>query len=664
MIIENQKPDSNDRSIRLLRRAYRSIACRAHSVITFAALFCTLAVKLFHSLRTGLVGEYPTWVSADISFLLITEAALSLVCFRWPRRWVLRMATVVAAVICTWSVINAAWLIRTGTQVLPTVLSSLFRDPLNTLEMIGVNLIKMPVAAAVLLVPSAAALAFFFSVLARPCWPHYNSKNFRTRIAISLLLAGAACTLRATASNQGSRQMASLGLRYNSQLRAVTSLFRTDSGRLTRRDFDQAKRSIPAFDELDIERAPVAQPINHNVVIVILEGIQYRYTSLSEKANDLTPYLGLLAEQGVEFANTRSTLTHTTKALFAIFTGRYPSVSHDIVEAVPAVKPYATLATILNQQLGFQTAFFQSAKGTFEARPGLVHNLGFKKFWARENLHDPNTNIGYLGSDEFAMLEPIKEWIKATEEPFLLTVLCSVSHDPYQVPQWFAAPAKEPVERYRQTISYTDTFIAALDGQLAELGLAEETIFCVIGDHGEAFGEHGQMGHERIAFDEVLKVPFVLRAPSLVQPARKVTRPVSSIDLTPTMLTMLGFDVDEVNFDGADALSDIQNERTVYFAGWIPQSPVGFVRGRRKLVYNPSDQKVFVYDLSSDPGELLRAETSENERLAVAKELVRWRKNSIFRQDQQRTGRKVLFDCWQCRWSNRTCLCRYRPAAQ
>jgi phosphoglycerol transferase MdoB-like AlkP superfamily enzyme len=47
--------------------------------------------------------------------------------------------------------------------------------------------------------------------------------------------------------------------------------------------------------------------------------------------------------------------------------------------------------------LNFRTAFFQSAKGSFEARPGLVYNLGFDKFWARDDLNDPNAFLGGQG---------------------------------------------------------------------------------------------------------------------------------------------------------------------------------------------------------------------------------------------------------------------------
>jgi hypothetical protein len=131
---------------------------------------------------------------------------------------------------------SAGWLIRTGTQLLPTVLLPLFRDPINALCIIGVNLAKTPTATVILLGPSAVALAFFFSVLAKPLPPHYNQKRFAGRIAVSALLVliavlarGTLATLRSSASlrststDRGSPQIVSEGLRYNCQLRAVTS---------------------------------------------------------------------------------------------------------------------------------------------------------------------------------------------------------------------------------------------------------------------------------------------------------------------------------------------------------------------------------------------------------------------------------------------------------
>jgi len=641
------------RQVLSVRHLYYLLAPRAYSVIMFGALFYALLVKLFHSLRYNLAGEYIGWILADVSFLLIIEVILALVCFQWPKKWVLRTATIIAAVVCAWSIMNAGWLIRTGTQILPRVLLPLIRAPLHTLCIIGVNLIKMPKAAIILLGPSAIALTFFFIVLKNPLPPNYNPKRFSHRVIISIIIIIISIIARGAVSRGGSPQVASLGLHYNCHLRAIFSIVIFDY-RLS----VKPERKIPTLDQLKITRKP--QQLNRNIVIVILEGIQYQYSSLADKRSNLTPYLANLAEEGVEFSNARSSLTHTTKALFALLTGCFPSASHDLAEAVPVQKPYAGIVTILRDNLDYRTAFFQSAMGNFESRPGLVYNLGFNKFWARDDLGDPNSFLGYLACDEFSMLKPITEWIRADERPFFLTLLCSVTHDPYEVPEWFDTPDKEPIEeRYRQAIRYTDKFLAALNVEMARLNLTDETIFCVVGDHGEAFGEHGQSGHALIAFDEVLRIPFCLRAPFLVEPGVKVTEPVSSVDLTPTLLGLLGFETEAVGFDGVNALGSIPDDRRVYFSGWMQEGPAGFIRGGRKFIYNPTDKTACAYDIKNDPFELARLELPEEQARRIADEIVEWRKGTTFQLDQQRTGKKVLFDHWLCRWTNRICSAKY-----
>ena len=630
----------------MLFRLHGFLAPRAYSVIMLVALFYSLSVKFFHSWRYDLLDEYPGWIMADLSVLIAIEVILSLICFRWPKKAVVRSATVFAAVVCTWSIMNAGWLIRTGTQILPRVLLSLVRAPVSSLFIVGVNLAKMPAVAVILLVPSAVALAFFFFVLAKPKLPVYNHRRFIARIIFCIVIVITTIVARPALARRGSSQIGSVGLRYNSQLRAVMSLVLPDYRRPP-----NSKRTIPAFDQLIIEQEP--QRVKSNVVVVILEGVQYQYTSLANKQNNLTPYLESLASQGIEMPNTRSSLTHTTKALFALLTGRFASASQDIAEAVPVIRPYASLATILRDKLGYRTAFFQSALGSFESRPGLVHNLGYDKFWARDDSDDPNSFLGYLGCDEFAMLKPVTEWIKAEQRPFFLTVLCSVTHDPYEVPEWFGTPAREPLERYQQSISYTDKFLAALDVELGNLGLADNTILCVIGDHGEAFGEHGLLGHERIAFDEVLRIPFCLRVPFSAETGVKMTKPVSSIDLTPTLLGLLGFKTESVGFDGVDVLKPGVEDRRVYFSGWMQEGPAGFVEGDRKFIYNPTNKTTCIYNLSADPKELERIELPEQQANKLADEIIEWRRSTVFRLDQKRTGKKELFNHWICRWTDR-----------
>lgn len=673
MDIDSSQSGSQGRKFTLISRLYSVLAPRAYSIMMFGALFCTMSVKFFHSWRTNLVNEYFSWIFADVSVLLGIEVVLAVICFRWSRKSVIRAANVVAAVVCAWSIMNAGWLIRTGTQILPSAFLSVFRDPIGILGMVGVNLIKMPIAAVVLLVPGALAIAFLVSVLAKPLLPSYNRERFGSRVIVSSLfiiiavLGRGAVAMRGStqtiySSMRGSAQTVSEELRYNCQLRAVTSILSSGSSRLAEADFAGPKRTIPSFDQLEnvLTLKPSAKGgLNYNVVIVVLEGIQYKYTSLADRQDNLTPYLATLAGQGVEFTNARSSVPHTNKALFALLTGRFPSPSQDVAEAVPVVNPYVGIATILKQKLNFRTACFESANGSFECWPGLVHNLGFDKFWARENLNDPNAFVGYFASDEFSMLKPITEWIKADEKPFCLVIMCSVSHDPYEVPSWFATPAKEPMERYRQTISYTDKFLGALDAELGGLGLVDKTIFCVISDHGEAFGEHGFYAHERIMFEEALRIPWVMRAPLLVEPGVKITEPVSSVDLTPTLLALFGFETKDAGFDGVNALGPIPADRKVYFSCWTRLGSAGFVQGSYKFIYNPANKMVCEYDLSNDPLESVRLTLPEQQAQQIADEIIAWRKDRIFQISQPQVGKIILFDRWLCHSAGRSSSAQY-----
>jgi phosphoglycerol transferase MdoB-like AlkP superfamily enzyme len=623
-----------------------------------AALFFTMAAKCYHAHRCSVMDEYLGWILPDLCVLLGMEAALALCCYRWRRRWIFRTATILAAITCTWSVINAGWIVRTGVQILPVEILPLIRDPLNHLDVIGINLLKMPVAAVALLGPSVVALTFFFAVLVKPAHPAYTNRTlFKARVvAVVLFISLAIPSGSSLAERYHSSQVATSGFHYNAQLKALTSMVMPDSSPISRADLQNATRVFLTEDQVFLPKNHNQKPLN--VVFVILESVQYAQTSFAHPNRNPTPFLKSLAEQGVVFTQMRSTLTHTSKAIFSLLSGRYPCASQDVMEAVPAEQTYASLATILERHGQYRTAYFQSAKGTFESRPSLIKNLGFDEFWSREDMKDPNVHLGYLAADEFATIDPVANWI--TEDPntpFCVTLLLSAAHDPYEVPNWYGEPAKEPLDRYKQVVTYTDSFLQALDRRLKTLGLMENTVLCIVGDHAEGFGEHGKHGHERIGFDEVLRIVWTMRSPVGITPGTQVHDPVSSVDVLPTLLSVLGYDCEPGNFDGFNVLKPL-SPRKVYFSGWVPEGPAGYVMDGKKYVHTPSLDEVIVFDLVQDPMEINGLMASPDQAQTVQQDVIAWRKSTLVRPNPETRGTRLVFDNWQCRWNGRDPIAR------
>ncbi len=638
-----------------LQKVYDYLARRPYTVILIAALLYNVCYKFLQAHRIAMYGDYWKWILSDIAFILSIEMVFAFLCFKWPRRRVVRSVTFISALICTWSVINAAWIKRTGTQILPSVLLPMFRSPVHAFSIVGGNLRKSPGASVILLGFSAVLLMFFFHVMYRSPKPRYNPGIFYKRMVLTALVVISAWGLRIVTANGKEANILFERPTTNCHLRAFVSIFSKNPCRLSKVDFINCRRKLPLRDQVDVIDSS-ANSLRPNIVVVILEGVQYQYTSLADVKNNRTPFLASLAENGIELTNARCVLTHTTKAIFGLLTGRKPSVSQDIAEAVPVVRPYASLATILEDKLGYRSAFFQSAMGDFECRPGLVNNLGFNKFWSREQLPDEQDYVGYLGSDEFKMIEPICNWIKSNDKPFITVALCSVTHDPYLVPEWFAEPEKEPIESYFQTIVYTDRFISELHTQLTNLGVIDNTLFCVVGDHGEAFEEHGFAGHERIAFEEVLHIPMVIKGPDPQKKGIKIAQPASSLDFMPTLLGLMDLQVN--GLDGNDMFTLNDPDRKVYFAGWLEESPIGFVQGSQKHIYFPVTDKAYRFDLLNDPCELSPILFEQQQIESIRKDLANWRKQSLFKISYP-SGKRKLFDNWKCRWTDRISRAKY-----
>ena len=150
-------------------------------------------------------------------------------------------------------------------------------------------------------------------------------------------------------------------------------------------------------------------------------------------------------------------------------------------------------------------------------------------------------------------------------------------------------------ELYRQGIGYTDLQLGKLFARLKALGMWDRMMIVLTSDHGEAFEAAGRVMHGG-TWEEVLRVPLVIKWPAGESAGERRNLPTSSIDLAPTLLSAAGFEAD--GLPGVDLR--IKRRATPIFAGTVER--VVLSEGW-KGVFRPQSP-IRLFHLEEDPKEL------------------------------------------------------------
>jgi arylsulfatase A-like enzyme len=188
-------------------------------------------------------------------------------------------------------------------------------------------------------------------------------------------------------------------------------------------------------------------------------------------------------------------------------------------------------------------------------------------------------------------------------------------HHPYESNP--PATAQSPAHvRYFSEIQRVDQEVARLLDALASSGRLEDTVVIVTGDHGEEFRDHGGLRHGTTLYDELMRVPLVIATPNPAgRPAhrRRISTPVSLVDLAPTLVDLLGLST-PLEFDGRSLGPSLAEGAAVF-----PVRPIflyntsytesfdrtlGVVAGDLKLIVREKSQTAELYNLRDDPREL------------------------------------------------------------
>jgi arylsulfatase len=93
-----------------------------------------------------------------------------------------------------------------------------------------------------------------------------------------------------------------------------------------------------------------------------------------------------------------------------------------------------------------------------------------------------------------------------------------------------------PVRAYAAGVTFTDAFIGDVLERLRELDLYDDLLIILLSDHGEHLGEHNTWFTHHYLYQEVLRVPMIVKLPGGRRAGAVVPTPVSTLDVLPTVL--------------------------------------------------------------------------------------------------------------------------------
>jgi arylsulfatase A-like enzyme/Flp pilus assembly protein TadD len=354
-----------------------------------------------------------------------------------------------------------------------------------------------------------------------------------------------------------------------------------------------------------------------NVLLITIDTLRADRLGAYGNPSGLTPTLDRLARSGLRFEAAFTPVPMTLPAHASILTGLEPFTHGVRNNTAFRLGETPTLATML-KKAGYRTGAFVGAF-VLNARFGL--NRDFDEYDDRCGRGGDAADFHVAERPAERVIQPATEWIlrpasSGQGRPWFAWVHLYDPHAPYQAPSEYRR-GRSP---YDAEVAYTDAMIGRSLDQLRAAGQLDRTIVIVVGDHGEALGEHGESSHGLFAYGSTLRVPMIVSAPGIR--ARVVRTPVAHVDLVPTVLELLGMSIPS-GLDGRSLLradDGTNDSRAFYFEaldanltrGWAPL--VGVMADGWKYIDLPIPE---LYDLEHDPDEAHNLAARDQERLRV-----------------------------------------------
>jgi arylsulfatase A-like enzyme/cytochrome c-type biogenesis protein CcmH/NrfG len=360
---------------------------------------------------------------------------------------------------------------------------------------------------------------------------------------------------------------------------------------------------------------PGPKPTARNLVLITIDTLRADHVGAYGYARARTTALDKIAGGGALFERAFAAAPITLPSHATLITGRYPPGHGARDNGMRVSETVPTLATELHAK-GFATAAFVAAFP-------LDHQFGLSRGFDVYGDRLPRDADGRLANERPAasVVNDAIAWLTTISNPqsnpqsairnpqFFLWVHLFEPHAPYGDP----SSARPILDRYDEEIATADHEAGRLISALGPA--AAHTLIVVAGDHGEAFGEHGEYAHSIFVYDTTLRVPLMMSGPGIPAGTR-VSDPVTLADVAPTVMRALGSpmrDVDGIDLSPAFSRTPLP-QRELYAESFAPLvefgwAPLRSVRaGNWKVIAAPKPE---LFDVANDPGEQVNAILSQ-----------------------------------------------------
>lgn len=378
-----------------------------------------------------------------------------------------------------------------------------------------------------------------------------------------------------------------------------------------------------------------------HILLITVDTLRADHLGIYGYPRRTSPNLDRWFADAAVFARSYATQTYTPSSIASILTGRYPQ--NHRVRAFFQLLPHKTALVTDLLPDGYQTAAFISNAVLTDEAMGMGSRFDhyddfvdekepYRPVYERNARRTTDALLNWLATD-FNAEQPSFLWVHYIDPhgPYdpppewtpSFTHEGRIPVDPEKISEWMLEPsvsdALDYVDRYDEEIAFLDVQVGRLLDSYTEAVDPDDAYMLFTADHGETMIEREMwFSHGYNVYEELVRVPLMIRGPG-VEPGIR-TKPVSGIDLVPTMLAMAAAPPLE-DLPGRDLTSyeDIRADRILF-----TEASFGGVHWRAALSgdgkwlakVNGGSRDVvhtFRYDLRADPRERSPLDVSTND---------------------------------------------------